>query len=138
MRTLLHGVRDHLKDAWTYVEVGAKPDGVPDSQGYATVWLASDPPANNTHTDGDTDVSSSPRVHVKSIGNSFDQAGFVADLLDARIRDSLAVDGLAVHLVERDGQSGPIRDDDVHPAPHSFYVDRFYRLMIAPAEDQGS
>lgn len=136
MKTLLDGIRDHLQDAWAYVEVGRKPDGVPDNLPYATVWLTNAQPDGNTATPGDIDLEQEAIVHIKSIGSSFDQAGLLADDLDTKIRDGLAIDGLAIQLVIRDRQAGPTRDDDVYPAPHSIYADRWYRIQFAP--DVGS
>ena len=131
----MFGVRDHLRDTWEHVEVGEKPAGVPDSLPYATVWLTGEIPFENTYTDEDTDVSSDSTVHIKSIGSSVAQASLLADTLDMAIRDGLTVPGYAVHLVERLRAQGPIRDADVFPAPHSWYVDRWYTVWYAPDTD---
>ena len=135
MRALLFAVRDHLQDTWEHVEVGEKPAGVPDSLPYATVWLTGDLPFENTNTDQDIDVSLDATVQVKAIGSSFAQASLLADTLDSAIRDGLTITGYGVHLVQRLRAQGPIRDADVFPAPHSWYVDRWYQVWYAPDDD---
>jgi hypothetical protein len=132
MRALLNGVRDYLQDTWQHVEVAAKPDSVPDSLPYATVWLTNNLPIDNTNTTGDIDIEQDATVQVKSIGSSFDQAAQLSANLDAAIRNGLAISGYAIQLVMRERESGPVRDETVFPNPHSWYVDRWYTIWWVP------